>query len=91
MYHPPPPKEPSGCIQTLIISRMILQILFVPILMIVGGIMGFVALLYAFSYSPFLALFILALGVGALIALGKWEWRRVGKEISSEDDFYRPK
>jgi hypothetical protein len=89
MYHPPPPKEPSGCIQTLVISRMILQILFVPILMIVGGIVGVVALLYAFSYNAFLGLFVLALGVGALIAMGRWEWRRVGKDVPSDDDLYR--
>ena len=89
MYHPPPPKEPSGCIQTLVISRMILQILFVPILMIIGGIVGVLLFIDAFTVSPFLGLGVLALGVGALVALGKWEWRRVGKDVPPDDDFHR--
>jgi hypothetical protein len=86
MYHPPPPKEPNGCIQTLVISRMILQILFIPILMIVGGIVALLVFIYAFSASPLLGLGVLVLGFGVLVAIGKWEWRRVGKEIPPDED-----
>jgi hypothetical protein len=86
MYHPPPPKEPNGCIQMLVISRMILQILFVPILMIVGGIVALLVFIYAFSASPLLGLGVLVLGFGLLVAIGKWEWRRVGKEIPPDED-----
>ena len=46
-YHPPPPSQPNGCLQTLIISRMIFQILAIPVAlilgMLIGVIVGFIA------------------------------------------------
>ena len=67
---------------------MILQILFIPIMMIVGGIVGVLLFIDAMTISPFLGLGVLLIGVGTLIAVGRWEWHRVGKEMSSEDDLY---
>jgi hypothetical protein len=82
---PPPPKEPSGCIQTIVITRMILQILFIPLMMILGGIIAVVLTLFAFSYHPLIGLAVIA-GWGVLItAVGKWEWRRIGKEMDLDD------
>jgi uncharacterized membrane protein len=82
---PPPPKEPSGCIQTIVITKVILQILFIPLMMILSGIVAVVLTIFAFSYHPLIGLAVLA-GWGILVvALGKWEWRRVGKEMDLDD------
>jgi hypothetical protein len=85
MRPPPPPKEPSGCIQTLVITKIILQILAIPLLMILSGIIAVVLTIFAFSYHPLIGLAAIG-GWGLLIvALGKWEWRRVGKEMDLDD------
>jgi membrane protein YdbS with pleckstrin-like domain len=86
MYHVPPPKEPSGCLQTLVISRMILQILFIPLMLILGSIVAIVLFFFSLSVSPLLSLAILIMGVLALIAAAKWEWRRVGREMPPDED-----
>ena len=85
MRPPPPPKEPSGCIQTIVITKVILQILFVPLTMILSGIMAVVLTIFAFSYHPLIGLAVLAGWAIAIVALGKWEWRRVGKEMDLDD------
>jgi hypothetical protein len=85
MYHPPPPKEPNGCIQTLVISRMIFQILAIPILMILFALMAVLVFLYAFSTSPFLGLLVLALTGLGLYGVMQWEKRRIERELPPED------
>ena len=85
MRPPPPPKEPSGCLQTIVITKVILQILFVPLMMILSGIIAVVLTLFAFSYHPIIGVAVLAVWALAIVALGKWEWRRVGKEMDLDD------
>jgi hypothetical protein len=82
---PPPPKEPSGCIQTIVISRMIMQILFVPLMLILGAIMAVILTLFAFSYHPLAGFAMLVFWTVLIVAVGKWEWRRVGKELPPDE------
>jgi hypothetical protein len=73
MYNPRPQKEPSGCLQTLIITRIILQILFLPLMLVAGGVAGVILFFFALTVNPLLGLLVLALvGVG-LYFLGRWE------------------
>jgi len=76
MYSPRPTKEPSGCLQTLIITRIILQILFFPLMLVAGGIAGVILFFYALTVNPLLGLGVLVLvGVG-LYFFGRWETSR---------------
>ena len=84
-YHPPAPKEPNGCLQTLVITRMIFQILAIPIAMILIGLVAVVILLYAFSESPLLALLVIVTLGFVLYAIMKWEQRRIQREMPPED------
>jgi hypothetical protein len=80
MYYPQAPKEPSGCMQTLILTRMIITILLVPIGLIFGAIFVVLMTFYALSVHPLLALIPLGLG-GATIYVGiQWEKKRVERE-----------
>jgi hypothetical protein len=77
MYNPRPQKEPSGCLQTLIITRIILQILFVPLLLVSGGITAVLLFFFALTVNPLLGLGVLVLGGVGLYFFGKWESSRV--------------
>jgi membrane protein YdbS with pleckstrin-like domain len=79
-YHPPPASEPNGCLQTLVITRVIFQILFIPLMLIMSVLFAVVAFIYAFSESPFLGLGVIALfGFLAYLVI-KWEHSRIEKE-----------
>ena len=85
MYYPQRPREPSGCLQSVIITKMILGILLVPMAIIMGAILALLVVLWALDYSPFLALgFLVLCGVG-LIAAVKWESRRVSRDAPPDD------
>jgi hypothetical protein len=87
MYNPRPTKEPSGCLQTLIITRIIMQILFVPLLLVAGGIAGVILFFFALTLNPLLGLGVLVLvGVG-LYFLGKWEAKHVPDGPPSKDPY----
>lgn len=85
MYEVPPPREPSGCVQSLVISRMIFQILLVPILLILGAIIAVLLMLWALSESPFLALAIVIVAALVLVALARWEARRIKREMQQDE------
>jgi len=83
-YHPPPPSEPNGCIQTLVITWMIFQILFLPLAMIMGMLIAVMLMFFAFSENPLL-------GLAAIVIIGllfyvivKWEQGRVEREHPPE-------
>jgi hypothetical protein len=86
MYQVPPPKEPSGCLQTAVISRMIAGILLVPLLLIFGGIMAVVLAFYAFATHALLGFGILLIVGLALTALSRWEYVRVKRELPPADE-----
>jgi len=83
-YHPPASKEPNGCLQTLVITRMIFQILAVPIAMIVIGLGAVILFLWAFTESPLLALGVIVLFGFILYGITKWEHRRIQRELPPE-------
>jgi hypothetical protein len=85
MYYPQEPKEPSGCFQTLIITRVILSILLIPLGTIFGAILIISFAFYALTIHPLLALIPIGLGVAIILALIRWESRRVARENPPAD------
>jgi hypothetical protein len=85
MYQPRPQKEPSGCFQTIIITKIIVQILAVPLLMIGGGIAAVLFFFFTLTVSPFLALLVIVIAGLLLYWLGRWESKRVQRETSGDD------
>ncbi len=81
MYQVPPPKEPNGCLQTAVISRMIAQILFVPMLLIFGAIVCVVVAVYAFASSILLGFGVIAGTIVVLTAISRWEYQRVKRDL----------
>jgi hypothetical protein len=73
MYNPRPTKEPSGCLQTLIITRIIMQILLVPLLLVAGGIGAVLLFFFALTVNPLFGLAVLGVIAFLLFLLGKWE------------------
>lgn len=82
----PPPKEPSGCLQTLTITRVIAGILAVPLLLIFGGIACLVLALYAFAESPFLGFAVIVIAAIVLLVVARWEYTRAKRGLPPMDD-----
>jgi hypothetical protein len=76
-YHPPPPSEPNGCLQTLVISRIVFGILLIPMLLIFAALFGVMLFLFAFSTHPLLGLGVLVLIGLAIYGFARWEQHRV--------------
>jgi hypothetical protein len=87
MYNPRPTKEPSGCLQTLIITRIILQILFVPMMLVAGGIALVLLFFYALTLNPLLGLGVLVIAGVLLYFLGRWEAHRVPEGPPRNDPY----
>ena len=87
MYNPRPQKEPSGCLQTIIISRIIFQILLVPMLLVAGGIAAVLLFFFALTVNPLLGLLVVVIvGVG-LYLFGRWEQKRVPQGPPPNDPY----
>jgi hypothetical protein len=80
MYYPRAPKEPSGCFQSLLITRAIFGVLAIPLLLIGGALFATLITLYLFTVNPPLALIPLAIGLLGIYALARWEKARIEKE-----------
>ena len=89
MYRVPPPKEPNGCLQTVVISRMIAVILFVPLLLIFGGILSVVLAFYAFAEHALLGFGLLLSVVVVLTVVARWEYARVKRDLPPADEIDR--
>lgn len=76
MYNPRPQKEPNGCLQTLVITRIIMQILFVPMMLVACGIAGVLLFFFALTVNPLYGLAVLIVVGVLLYAFGRWEARR---------------
>ena len=85
MYYPQQSKEPSGCIQTIIITRLILMILFVPFLLVLGAIVAVIAAFYALTVHPLLALAALLAFAGAIVGVARWESKRIARDMPPDD------
>ncbi len=86
MYYPQPEREPGGCMETLLISRIVFGMLLVPFLMVFGAVFAVILTLIALSISPFLALGTIVACVGLIAGLGKWEAARVRRQMPDEPD-----
>jgi hypothetical protein len=81
MYYPQSPKEPNGCMQAIIISRMIMGILAIPLALIMGAIIAVMLALYALSVHPLLGLAVVVGCILLIVAVAKWESRRVSRDV----------
>jgi hypothetical protein len=86
MYRVPPPKEPNGCLQTVVITRMIARILLVPLLFILGGVVCVILALYTIAASPLLGLGVIIVTVVVLSALARWEYARAKRGLPPPDE-----
>jgi hypothetical protein len=88
-YHlPQEPEEPSGCMQSFVILKVLLGILAIPIAVLMGVMTTFVAAIFLYTVNPLLALFPLGLIVAAIFAFARWENARAERERPREDDYY---
>lgn len=77
MYYPQQQKEPSGCMETLLITKIVFSLLMVPFAMIMAAIASVVLALYALTVHPLLALLVV-IGCGLVfIGFVKWEQIRI--------------
>ena len=87
MYNPRPQKEPNGCLQTLIITRIILQILLVPMLLVGGGIAVVLLFFFALTVNPLFGLAVLGLIAFLVYLVGKWEAHRAPQGPPPHDPY----
>jgi hypothetical protein len=80
MYYPQPEKEPSGCAQTVIITRVIFSLLLPPILVILGSIGFLLFALYLFTVKAVLVLIPAAIAAVGLFLFALWERSRAPNE-----------
>jgi hypothetical protein len=86
MYYPQEPKEPSGCMQALVITRVVFGLLAVPVAIIGGAMFTLAMTFYLFTVNPLLALIPLVLGVVGVVVLFRIEQARIAKESLPSDD-----
>jgi hypothetical protein len=86
MSRVPPPKQPNGCLQTFVITRMIAQILFVPMLLIGGAVLCVAAAVYAFSVNYLYGVAVIASAIVVLLVISRWEYTRVKRELPPPDE-----
>jgi hypothetical protein len=80
MYYPQGSKEPSGCMQALLISRTILGILLVPAAMIIIAVFTILLAFIALAASPLLALAVIGGALALLFGFARWESKRIDRE-----------
>ena len=85
MYYPQSPKEPSGCAQAFTITRAVLEILFIPIVLIFGSILAILFAFYALTIHPLLGLLVVVLGATIIVSLARWESKRAARDIPPPD------
>jgi hypothetical protein len=85
MQYPQYNREPSGCLQTLIISRMILGMLLIPMALIIGTVVAVLLTFYALAVHPLLALLVVCSAVAIVVVVGKWESRRSGRDVPKDE------
>ena len=85
MYYPQQQKEPSGCMETLLITRIVFGMLLVPFLMILAAILAVVVSFWALTVHPLLALGIVMLCGAVFVAIVKFEQARVQRQLPPED------
>lgn len=85
MYYPNQQKEPSGCMETLLITRIVFSMLLLPFAMILGAIFAVVLTFWALTIHPLLALAVI-IGCGAaFVGAVKYESARVRRSLPPEE------
>ena len=84
MYSSQNPREPSGCMQTWIITITIYKILLIPALIIGAslGALGFT--LYLFTQSFYLGLLVVAVIAAGVWLFTRWEAAREKKRLEEK-------
>jgi hypothetical protein len=73
---PPDKEKPPGCLDTLVIIRVVMGILLVPVALIIGVVVAFALALYLFTVHPLWTLvLVVGLGVGVWL-FARWDQRR---------------
>ncbi len=85
MYNPQEQREPNGCMESLVYTRIVFSLLLVPFALILGVVMMVLVTFVALSIHPLLALLVLVSSLAAIVALARWEVRRIAKEMPPED------
>jgi hypothetical protein len=85
MQYPQAPREPNGCLQSLVISRLIIGMLLIPMALIIGCVVAVILTFYALAAHPLLALLVIVCSVGIIVGLAKWESWRVTKDMPPDD------
>lgn len=65
-----------GCLDALVMTRVVLGLLFWPMAGIMGVVMGLGLALYLFTVHPALALIPVAIGIAVIYLLARWDQRR---------------
>lgn len=77
MYHQPPPeKPPSGCLETLVITRAVFGVLLWPLVALGLLVVLLVAAFVLFAVHPALVLVPIAAAAIGLVLFARWERRR---------------
>ena len=73
----PPPDDgnPGGFRETVAIIWVVFKLLALPVGALLGVLVAFLLLFFAFAFSPFLGFGLIGLGVAALVARAVWEAR----------------
>ncbi len=85
MYNPQEQREPNGCLEALVYTRIVFGMLLAPFALILGVIIMIVITFVALSVHPLLALLILVSSTVGMVALARWEARRIAREMPPED------
>jgi len=84
MYYPNQQKEPSGCMETLLITRIVFSMLLIPFLMILAAVAAVILAFYALTIHPLLALLVLVLCGAVFMGFVKWESARIKRQMPDD-------
>ena len=68
-------EKPPGCLDALVITRVVFSILFWPVAILIGVMLSLAVALYLFTVHPLLGLIPIAFMVGAIMLYARWEQR----------------
>ena len=85
MYYPQAPKEPSGCAEAFTIARAVIEILFIPLVLIFGTIVAILFAFLALTIHPLLALVVVVASAGVIIFLAMRESKRAAKDFPTDE------
>lgn len=83
-YHgssePPPEKEPGGCRDVLLLTRVVFGVLFWPMAVLLGAVLGLVLIFYLFSVYWGLGLLGIAVLIAGIVFYARWERAHITRQ-----------